>query len=102
MEFRDDGRFTATNIPLDPRCTEENDPLQHKRGSGAGTWELEWIPDDGPGTHIILDIFDPKDDSAGYCEITTLFTGVKPLSEMQLLYQHDESGRFRHTTATSR
>ncbi|MFF0526256.1 hypothetical protein ACFYTC_46835 [Actinomadura nitritigenes] len=99
MEFRDDGRFIATSIPLDPRCTEEDDPLQHKQGSGAGTWKLEGFPDEGPGAHIILDV---KNDSAGYCDIWTVFTGAKPLSEMQLLYQHDDPGRFRRSTATSR
>lgn len=99
MEFHGNGRFTAANIALDTACSKEDDAFQHKRTSGTGTWKLEEVPDEGPGTRIV---FDAKNGSIRNCLMWSVFTGKKPLSEMRLRHQGGEPERYRRTTAGSR
>ncbi|MFI6831485.1 hypothetical protein ACIBG5_30590 [Kribbella sp. NPDC050241] len=97
MEFYDDGRFVATNIALNNLCSKEDDAFEHQRISGTGTWELTEVPDEGPGTSIV---FDAKDSSVRNCLIWSVFTGIEPLSEMQLRHQYGDPERYRRTTKT--
>jgi hypothetical protein len=97
MEFHDNGRFTATDIALNPLCGKEGHPLQHKRTSGTGTWKPAEVPDEGPGTRIM---FNAKNGSVRNCLMWSVFTGQKPLSQMQLRHQFGETERYRRTTST--
>lgn len=97
MEFRDDGRFTATDIALNTSCSKEDDAFQHERTSGTGTWKPADVPDEGPGTRID---FDAKNGSLRNCLMWSVFTGEDPLSEMQLRHQYGEPERYRRTTPT--
>lgn len=97
MEFYKNGQFKATKIALNTLCSNTEDAFQNKRTSGTGIWKLTQVPDEGPGARIV---FNASDKLVRNCLMWAVFTGKRPLSEMQLRHQYGETERYRRTSAT--
>lgn len=95
-EFHGNGRFTATNIALNTLCSKRTTRASTSGHPATGTWKLDEVPDEGPGTRVI---FDAKNGSVRNCLMGSIFGGEKPLSEMRLRHEYGKE-LHRRTTPT--
>ncbi|MFD3719019.1 hypothetical protein [Streptomyces sp. NPDC058674] len=84
LEFTRAGEFTASNIRLDPTCTDAYDAgRRNERFSGTGKWKFGSFPDEPSG--VTLE-FTPTSTAPDLhpCTVYSMFTGTPERPALQL------------------
>ncbi|MFD3546905.1 hypothetical protein ACFWUW_15080 [Streptomyces sp. NPDC058655] len=84
LEFTRTGEFTASNIRLDPTCTDAYDAgRRNERFSGTGKWKFGSFPDEPSG--VTLE-FTPTSTAPDLhpCTVYSMFTGTPERPALQL------------------